>query len=511
MSSETTLPLKPNGTLKSSLKSSKKKTGTVVSFADIPQVHELPEDDAEDAQNTRKGSWGAAPDHDELWDGFSRKFWSEEKTLEEVHRIIVIRGMRLALQYNLGFGFYAMVANFMKRKPKVENPTGPQMLHEDLYAIVPQFETPEAEETALRKEIRELFADSVKGLDFDDLIQDRAAFDKLYLGTILSPAESRGFPGLGLKKIEQIVDEIMNCEDLCQKLGVEYIAEPIPEKGKQEKEVFEKAMNQEEKKRGDRRASLELLNNGIPPFGERRASIEAKRRSSMESSITGSDATKRTSLDSSGIKFDQSSNVEPAPSQSALRKSLWENNSVAENNQAPSLGFRRGSAEPKRASLQTPKLPIDENLLSNASKAPEGRLSIEPNATRRSSKEVFTPIIKNNAESNTTEVAVSQKQLNLELENVTPIEADSDTNSSKSTPKQSASDENKIKYTTEPAAGKDNAAFILNGILGLFVLLLYYLFRRLTALSSIWLFVFIVTLILIGAVIFVHNHNNIKQ
>jgi hypothetical protein len=278
------------GTLqkKSSLKMSnrKKEGGTSVSFLEVVTVRELPSEEADEAMNTRKGGWEAAPNMDELWDGDNKSFWEEEKTSEEIRRIVVIRQMRMALQYNLGYAFYSMVANFKKRrKPARPNPAKLKQSGVFMEDVVPQYETPGAEETAIRKEIRELFADSVKGLDFPDLVQDREAFDKIYATTTLNISEIRRASGLGLLRIESLVDEIMNTEETCALLDVEFEKEAAPTKGKAELEAQEKietAVGKEERRRGERRASIEALNHGVPAFGERRASIEAKRRSSLE-------------------------------------------------------------------------------------------------------------------------------------------------------------------------------------------------------------------------------------
>ena len=270
---------------KSSLRSSSKKRqgGSSVSFLETVTVRELPSEEAEEAKSTRKGAWESAPEHDELWDGHTRDFWEKEKTMEEVRRIVVVRQMRMALQYNLGYAFYSMVANFKKRRPAVENNHRGSMSGDE--DVVPQFETPGAEETAIRKEIRELFADSVKGLDFPDLVQDREAFDKIYSTTVIGISDAKRAPGLGLLRIEELVDEIMNTAEICRMLGVQFIERESPEKGKAELEAQEKidnAVGVEEKRRGERRASIEAQNNGIPVFAERRLSVEAKRRASIE-------------------------------------------------------------------------------------------------------------------------------------------------------------------------------------------------------------------------------------
>jgi len=277
---------------KSSLKhAGKRKEGTSVSFVEVVTVRELPSEEADDAINTRKGIWEAAPEHDELWDGDQKAFWQEEKSVEEVRKIVVIRQMRMALQFNLGYAFYSMVANFKKRHTvvKAESRSPAASFADD---IIPEYETAGAEETAIRKEIRELFADSVKGLDFPDLVQDREAFDKLYATTLLNISESKRSPGLGLLRIESLVDEIMNTDEICHTLALEYVKEEVPQKGKAERDVLEKiesAVGKEEKRRGNRRASIEAMNNGVSVFAERRGSVDSRRSGNSDSGRDDSD------------------------------------------------------------------------------------------------------------------------------------------------------------------------------------------------------------------------------
>ena len=255
----------------------RKKKKKSVGFTEKIDVRILPAEEAEEAFGTRKGDWGAAPDHDELWDGDSKEFWEQEKTLEEVHRIVVMRQLRLTLQYNLGFAFYAMVANFKRRRNSLSKDD-----------VVPEFETPQSEDAALRKELRELFQESVKGLEFADLMQDRIAFEKIHAAM-----------GPGLDGIQKLIDEIMYVEDLCELMGVpitppEDVSEPplrttssseLPGAGSRSLSASSTATSAEsaaiieevEKRRGDQRAAFEAQNNGVPPYGERRASAEARR------------------------------------------------------------------------------------------------------------------------------------------------------------------------------------------------------------------------------------------
>lgn len=46
-----------------------------VTFNKSVTVRELPESEAEAAEETRRGLWECAPDHDELWDGHNGVFW----------------------------------------------------------------------------------------------------------------------------------------------------------------------------------------------------------------------------------------------------------------------------------------------------------------------------------------------------------------------------------------------------------------------------------------------------
>jgi len=138
----------------------------------------------------------------------------------------------MALRFNLGYGFFSLVANFKRRKPV--NMDDEQAVldreHPNENDVVPQYDSAEEEQLAIRKEFRELFVDSVKGLDFPDLVQDREAFEKMYLGSVLSREElAKPYHAeIGLKRIEALVDEIMNDEEVCVLVGVAYEADSKP-------------------------------------------------------------------------------------------------------------------------------------------------------------------------------------------------------------------------------------------------------------------------------------------
>jgi hypothetical protein len=201
--------------------------------------------------------------------------------MEEVRRIVIIRGMRVTLSYQVGFAFFAMIANFRSRRVPI-----PLRLGEDDYAV-PKFDTKQAEETAIRKEIRELFAESIKGLDFEDLIKDRETFDKLY-ATSVPPM--RCTPDVSLAKLEVFLDEILNCEEMCEILHVEYSPGPTMPRSRR---ATQEMINVEEKRRNSvRRQSVEVLSNNTTTTS-RRLSVEQQQRrgsSTLHESLGGANS-----------------------------------------------------------------------------------------------------------------------------------------------------------------------------------------------------------------------------
>lgn len=134
--------------------------------------------------------------------------------MDEVKKIVVVRGMRATLSFQIGFAFFALVANFRKRHEHTAMLLG----EEDFLA--PQFDTFQTEEAAIRKDLRELFANSVKGLDFLDLVQDRETFDRMYQATYAQKPLS---PEASIRLVEQFVDDLLYCEEMCEMLHVKFI------------------------------------------------------------------------------------------------------------------------------------------------------------------------------------------------------------------------------------------------------------------------------------------------
>ena len=465
---------------KSSLKltSSKKREGPAVSFVETVTVRQLPAEEAEAAQDTRRGPWEAAPEHDELWDGDNKDFWEQEKTLEEVHRIVVIRQMRMALEYNLGYAFYAMVANFKKRRPLAEpDPTRPQRSNSE--DVVPQFETPGAEETAIRKEIRELFADSVKGLDFPDLIKDREAFEKIYQSTVLNISDMKRNPGLGLNRVEELVDEIVNTEEMCELLGVKFIAAPIQaaQPSTSAKEKIDSEVGKEEKRRNERRASVEASNNGVSVFAARRASVDSKQRGSTEpttsSPVSADKATGAEEEDEDQPIFASAgrSGVHVRPTTSAAP--------VVAAAETPQETKRRPSTDTRRPSL-TEAAPTDARRPSLVS-TPDGparRSSITPpgdsykEARRSSLSQTPTP------EQRRSSVTLAANPLDQRRSSLTSAEP---RRSSITQPPPVLVSESAVSTTTEatsPTESKSSlVGHVLTLLLGFVLLMLSAMFR----------------------------------
>ncbi len=92
---------------KSSMKSykSRAESATSVHFNEEVTVRSLPQDEFEEAIETRKGPWESAPPVDVLWDGEGSTFWERELTTEELQRRLMVRSLRSTLLFNLGFAF----------------------------------------------------------------------------------------------------------------------------------------------------------------------------------------------------------------------------------------------------------------------------------------------------------------------------------------------------------------------------------------------------------------------
>ena len=292
--------------------------------------------------------------------------------MEEVRRIIVVRQMRMALRYNLGYGFFALVSNFKRRKPV--NLDDEQAVHDrehpDENDVVPQFDSPEEEDLAVRKELRELFVDSVKGLDFPDLVQDREAFEKMYVESILSRDElARPDHGaLSLARTEAMVDEIMYDEEVCLLVGVDF--QPSRAAVDAHTADMQHAADVEEKRRHDHHKQEHpedaifphagrpnVIAASTPPSQQRSASVEPAvaptpppppppgRRASMEraSASPASDAATMTTTTTTTSSPPRRASLEGVPPTLA----------------SPQPG-RRGSLEPvRRASLEpSPVAPV---------------------------------------------------------------------------------------------------------------------------------------------------------
>jgi hypothetical protein len=363
-----------------------------VSFLESVTVRSLPQEEAEAAADTRRGEWQAAPDHDELWDGDNKDFWEEEKTIEEVRRIVVIRGMRMALQYNLGYAFFSMVANFRKRHEKVkynDEATGDDHNTDDKGMIddmIIQYDKPEDEEMAIRKEIRELFADSVKGLDFPDLVQDREAFEKIYMGTVLLGIglEDRSkYPEAGLQKIEKLVDEIMYVEDVCCLVDVVYVAPKETEAEHKSHENAEKAADYEQTRRTERRKSIEMLHGGetMPTAATITTTTTTTSANTISNSGRRTSVERRPSL----TKKQQNEDtvlIEPTILPSTISPPSSNNNSTAtsanKDERRTSIERRTTSSDARRLSLEG-RNPIIIDEVESASVGSESgrRLSLE--------------------------------------------------------------------------------------------------------------------------------------
>ncbi|KAH9246598.1 hypothetical protein BASA81_015865 [Batrachochytrium salamandrivorans] len=242
-----------------------------VTFNKSVAVRELPESEAEAAEETRRGLWECAPDHDELWDGHN------------------------------GFAFFALIANFRRRREQLKLNYGEEEF------LVPKFDTLAQEETAIRKEIRELFADSVKGLDFQDLVEDRETFDKLYANSVpvlkLSDEAS-------LRLTEKLVDDVLYCEEMCEILHVKFQTIRSGGGGGNDRSRNNSRLGQlvsQERKRPSvadldgRAMSRSIVLGGEEDSRERLESLDlghvtAKRRGSMMESSPPSITTRRSSI-----------------------------------------------------------------------------------------------------------------------------------------------------------------------------------------------------------------------
>lgn len=183
-------------------------------------IKTLPEVEREDAESTRRGSWGEAPPMDEFWDGEEKMFWEKELTTEELHRRLMVRSLRSCLLFNLGYAFNGIVANLKKRKDPPE--PGAQTHEadgEDEYTkAVPKFKSPQDEERYLRTEIMELFKESTDRLSEEDAAQDSVAFMEMYKETLRGKAGE--VENAGLQRVEKVVDEICDVEEFRCQVGI---------------------------------------------------------------------------------------------------------------------------------------------------------------------------------------------------------------------------------------------------------------------------------------------------
>lgn len=205
--------------------------------------------------------------------------------------------MRATLSFQVGFAFFALIANFRRRREQIKLSVG-----EDEF-LVPKFDTLAQEETAIRKEIRELFADSVKGLDFQDLVEDRETFDKLYANSV---PQLRLSDEASLRVAEKLVDDVLYCEEMCEILRVKFqTARGAGDRSRNNSRVGQ--LVPQDRKRasvaesdvvGARAVSRSIALVGEEDSRERLESLDlghvsAKRRGSMVESTTTSTTTAR--------------------------------------------------------------------------------------------------------------------------------------------------------------------------------------------------------------------------
>ena len=236
------------------MKSSTYKKKGSISFSGGVEVRELPEEEMLAAREARMGSFDEAPDHDILWDGDEREFWPEEKTQSEVDLIVVLRQMRVSLQYHLNVNFMAIVGNYKRRHDPDFTYEPEEIPSKD--PVYPQFTSAQDEELQLRGEFAALFEDSVDGLDESDVETDRRAVKALFEPTILSKAEREADLEEGLMRMQVVVDKVMHDELMRVAVGIYGDFVPLGEEdegkegeGKEEKERKEKEEEEEKRKK----------------------------------------------------------------------------------------------------------------------------------------------------------------------------------------------------------------------------------------------------------------------